>query len=292
MELRHLRYFCAAAEEMHIGRAAARLHIAQPALTMQIKALESELGVPLFARMGRGVTLTEAGQAFMRETLAILDSVERAVTIARDIGKGSAGRLRVGFTESAAFSPIVSQVLAAFRRDWPAVELVLEEDLSEALVQSMELGRLDVAFVRSPIRMTDKLVVEPLGKEPMVVAMARDHRLAKRASVRLLDLANEDFVSRKRSTGLSTAVVAACQRAGFAPRIAQRAPQLSAMVNLVSASMGIAIVPACMREVRTDSVVYIPIVDLDIQAQLGLLRREQNVPAAQNLINAALSLSV
>ena len=290
MELRHLRYFCATAREMHVGRAAETLHIAQPALTIQIKALEAEIGTKLFDRVGRSIVLTEAGQAFLHEATAILENVERATAIARDIGKGVAGTLRVGFTESASFSPIVNQVLTAFRLDWPDVELLLEEDITEALVQAMERGSLDVAFVRPPTRASEALTVEPMGNEPMVVAMAKQHRLARRKSVKLRELASEDFVSRKRNTALSDAVMAACRRAGFAPRIAQHAPQLSAMINLVSASLGIAIVPSCMREVRKDSVAFVSIDDLDVHAQLGLLRHHRNRPAAQNFIQAALSL--
>jgi DNA-binding transcriptional LysR family regulator len=120
--------------------------------------------------------------------------------------------------------------------------------------------------------------------------MSRDHRFADRAALTLEELASEKFVMRKRSTALSIEVTAACHRAGFTPRVAQHAPQLSAMVNLVSASMGIAIVPECMREVRKDRVVFIPISGLDIRARLALLRRDHNLPAAQHLIEEALAL--
>ena len=292
MELRHLRYFCAAAKFMHIGRAAESLCIAQPALTIQIKSLEAELGVALFSRKGRGVGITPAGQAFLKEAQAILEHVDRAKAIAHDIGTGIAGTLRVGFTESASFSPIVAQVLATFRRTRPEVELVLEEDLTDALAESVGQGRLDLAFVRPPVRTPGQLVLDPLGDEAMVVAMSRDHPLAHRSSLQLADLCEEDFVFRKRMTGLTSAVVAACREAGFTPRITQYAPQLSAVINLVAASIGIAVLPASMREVRPDRVVFIPLTDLPVRALLGLLRREHNAPAAQHLIDIASTLAM
>jgi DNA-binding transcriptional LysR family regulator len=278
MELRHLRYFCAAAEAMHIGRAAETLRIAQPALTIQIKALERELGVALFDRIGRTITLTEAGRHFLAEATAILQHVERASLATREIGGGFAGRLRVGFTESAAFSPIVTTVLTAFRSQWPAVTLVLEESHTEELVTGMLQGRIDVAFVRPPIRAEARLSATPLADETMMLAMPIGHRLAGVDAVLLGDLAEEDFIvyPRKHGTGLSDSVIAECRKAGFAPRIVQETPQLAATINLVAAGVGIAIVPACMREVRRGSVMFVPIRDLAVKARLAIVHRERD----------------
>jgi DNA-binding transcriptional LysR family regulator len=282
MELRHLRYFRAAAEELHVGRAAETLRIAQPALTIQIKALERELGVALFDRIGRRIALTEAGRHFHAEATSILQHVERASLTTREIGGGFAGRLRVGFTESAAFSPIVTTALTAFRSRWPAVTLLLEESQTEELVAGMIQGRIDVAFVRPPIRTEARLQATPLADEAMMLALPLGHRLAETGAVRLSDLADEDFIvyPRKHGTGLSDSVIAECRKAGFAPRIVQDTPQLATTINLVAAGMGIAIVPACMREVRQGSVVFVSIRALDIKAPLAIIRRERDMSRA------------
>jgi len=295
MELRHLRYFCAAAEAMHIGRAAETLRIAQPALTIQIKALERELGVALFDRIGRTVALTEAGRHFLAEAMAILQHVERASLAAREIGGGFAGRLRIGFTESAAFSPIVTTVLTAFRAQWPAVTLVLEESHTDDLVTGMLQGRIDVAFVRPPIRAEARLSATPLADEAMMLAMPAGHRLAGADAVCLGDLAEEDFVvyPRKHGTGLSDNVIAECHKAGFAPRIVQETPQLAATINLVAAGVGIAIVPACMREVRQGSVVFVDIGDLEVKAHLAIVHRERDTSrTVQNFSATARSFQI
>jgi len=292
MELRHLRYFSEAARELHVGRAAETLSIAQPALTLQIQALERELGVELFDRAGRRIALTEAGKHFLMEATEILAQVERATLATREIGGGFAGKLRVGFTESASFSPMVMSVLTRFRSTWPAVDLVLEESQTDSLVTGMIQGRIDVAFVRPPVRGDAKVAFKPLADEEMKLAVPVGHRLAKRKAIDLSELRDEAFVvyPRKHGTGLSDGVIAECRRAGFVPRIVQETPQLSATINLVAAGMGVAIVPACMSEVRKDSVVFITVRGLEIKAHLALIMRERDRSrAVGNFISIALS---
>jgi len=169
MELRHLRYFCVAAEEMHIHRAAERLGMAQPPLTQQIKALEAELGVKLFARVGRGVALTEAGRLFQAETKLILAHVEHATILTRQVASGQVGRLRVGFTESASFSPVFTRTFAAFRAKWPGVELELDEAHTETQVERLRRGQLDAGFIRPPIPAGSPIRFEALASDPMMV---------------------------------------------------------------------------------------------------------------------------
>ena len=292
MELRHLRYFCMAAEELHIRRAAERLAIAQPPLTQQIKALESELGVKLFARAGRGVALTEAGRIFHIEATAILEHVERATALARQVETGYAGRLRVGFTESASFSPVLTKVFTTFRSSWPGVELSLEENHTEGLIEALEQGALEVAFVRPPLRASSTIVFEALVSEPMMVAVPLGHHLARYESVALRDLAHESFVvyPRRHGSGLSDSVIAECRRVGFAPRIAQQTPQLSATINLVAASIGIAVVPECMRHVRPDSVTFVKLSDSGLMAHLGLAYHQgDRSKTVRNLVETAIS---
>ena len=292
MELRHLRYFCVAAEEMHIRRAAERLGIAQPPLTQQIKALEAELGLKLFARAGRGVALTEAGRVFQAEAKSILERVERATALARQVAGGDVGRLRVGFTESASFSPWLTKIFAAFRSSWPGVELLLEESHTETQIEALQQGRLDAAFIRPPFRADGMIAFEALPSEAMMVAVPLGHRFARRRSVVLADLADEHFIAypRRHGAGLSESVMAECRRAGFAPRIVQQAPQLSSTINLVAASVGIAIVPACMRHVRAESVAFIKLSECDLRAHLGLAYHKCDRPkAVGNLIEIAMS---
>jgi DNA-binding transcriptional LysR family regulator len=281
-----------AAEEMHIRRAAERLAIAQPPLTQQIKALESELGVKLFARAGRGVALTEAGRIFHTEAKAILEHVDRATALARQVATGYAGRLRVGFTESASFSPVLTKAFTTFRATWPGVELLLEENHTEGLIEALEQGALEAAFVRPPLRASSTIVFEALVSEPMRVAVPLGHRLARCKSVSLRDLADESFVvyPRQRGSGLSDSVITECRRVGFAPRIAQQTPQLSATINLVAASMGIAVVPECMRQMRPESVTFVKLSDRGLMAHLGVAYHQSDrSKTVRNLVDIAIA---
>lgn len=292
MELRHLRYFCAAAEELHIRRAAERLGIAQPPLTQQIKALENELGAKLFMRVGRGVALTEAGRLFQVEAQLILARIDHVAMLTRQVASGQVGRLRVGFTESASFSPVFTATFAAFRARWPGVELELEEAHTEIQVEWLRQGRLDAGFVRPPIPVGSPIQFEALTSDPVMLAVPRGHRLAGRKSISLKELANENFIgyARQHGTGLSDAVITACRRAGFEPRLVQQAPQLSSTINLVAATVGIAIVPARMRHLRPDSVAFVKLSDIDVRAQLGIAYiRTEHSNAVRHLIEMARS---
>jgi DNA-binding transcriptional LysR family regulator len=292
MELRHLRYFIAVAEERHVTRAAARLGIAQPPLTQQIKALERELGVPLFMRAGRGVALTAAGEAFLDDARAILAQAASAARKARDTAQGLRGRLKVGFTESASFHPLVAESFRAFRGVYPEVELMLREGPSTELISAIGAGALDVAFVRPPLPASDAVTFEILAEEAMIAALPTSHRLCGRDSLDLRDLADERFILYPRATrpGLTDAVVEACRQAGFDPNVVQEAPQLSSTINMVAAGMGLSIVPDCLKQVRPQDVRFLPIRDLALKARLGLaLRASDPSPLAQNL-RAAVSL--
>src|SRR5688572_33377875 len=205
MELRHLRYFIAVAEEKHMTRAAERLGIQQPPLSMQIRGLEQELEVQLFRRQPRGMELTEAGAAFLERARAILDDVDRAVATTRRTARGEEGRVVVGFTSSAPFHPFVPRVLRAFREAAPLVSLVLEESGSSELVQGLHNEEIDAAFIRSPVADVVGLTVRPLLEEKMLVALPTGHPLAgggrkkKTAQGRtpplpLADLAAETFI--------------------------------------------------------------------------------------------------
>jgi len=288
MELRHLRYFLVVAEELHFTRAARRIGIAQPPLTHQIKALEEELGVRLFDRAPGNVSLTPAGDVFLEEARFILGRVENAVFRTRLYARGMAGRICVGFTESASFNPIVTSALHRYREAYPDVELTLEENRSTQLIEALRQGRVDAAFVRLPIAMGDDIRFQLISNEPMVAAVHKQHRLALAKSVALIGLKDEPFVLYPRASrfGLTDTIISACQECGFTPVVVQHAPQISSTINLVASSLGITIVPQCMRTSRPDAVRYLRIRGTDLRASLGIAHRTADKSAAvENLLS-------
>ncbi|HEX9558622.1 MAG TPA: LysR family transcriptional regulator [Reyranella sp.] len=201
MELRHLRYFVAVAHEGHITRAAEKLHIQQPPLSQQIKALEAEIGAALFVRHPRGVALTDAGRSFQADAEAILASVDRAAQRARRTARGETGRIAVGFTTSAPFHPLVARAIREFRTTRPDVSFVLEESSSSDLLAGLREERLDIAFIRSGLADPQGLTVHALLQEDMAVALPSRHRLARRPHLALKDLAAETFILYRRPDG-------------------------------------------------------------------------------------------
>lgn len=295
MELRHLRYFIAVAEEKHMTRAAERLGIQQPPLSMQIRALEQELDAQLFRRQPRGVELTEAGLAFLDRARSILDQVDRAVATTRRTARGEEGRVVVGFTSSAPFHPFVPRVLRAFREAAPLVSVVLEESGSGELVQGLYNEEIDAAFIRSPAADVVGLTVQPLLEEKMLVALPTGHIFARRSSfsrsvlLPLSELAKETFVLYKRpgGPGLYDTIIAACKTAGFSPRVGQEAPRIISTLNLVAAGLGVSIVPASLQRLQMDGVVYRKLEDMpQLTAPLILAcRNGENAAAVQRFID-------
>jgi len=292
MELRHLRYFLAVAEELNFTRAAARLSISQPPLTQQIKALETEIGVELFDRSAYRIELTRAGTVFAAEVARILGDVRNAVLLAKQAARGPVGLVRVGFTESASFNPLVPAAFRAFRSSDNDVEVSLEERQSTELALALREGRLDVAFVRPPLKTSEGLTLHLLEAEPMVVAVPSGHPLSSREQVELADLRDETLILYPRAVrpGLADAVTTACQQAGFTPRVGQYAPQLSSTINLVAASLGVSVVPKCMERLQPHAVTYLPLRGEPLQALLGIAHRTGEAsPAVLRFIATAKS---
>jgi DNA-binding transcriptional LysR family regulator len=300
MELRHLRYFIAVAEERHMTRAAERLGIQQPPLSMQIRALEQELDVQLFRRKPRGVELTDAGAAFLDRARAILDQVDRAFATTRRTARGEQGRVVVGFTSSAPFHPFVPRVIRAYREMSPLVSLVLEESGSSELVQGLNNEEIDAAFIRSPLTDAVGLTVRPLLEEKMIVALPTGHPLAKgvraesssrnrSAPLPLAALAKETFILYKRpgGPGLYDTIITACRGAGFSPLVGQEAPRIISTLNLVAAGLGVSVVPESLRRLQMDGVVYRRLADnAQLTAPLILAcRRGENAAAVQRFID-------
>jgi DNA-binding transcriptional LysR family regulator len=259
MELRHLRYFIAVAEEGHITRAAERLGMQQPPLSQQIRGLERELGVQLFRRKPRGVEMTDAGRALLEDARAILAHIEHALATTRRTARGEQGRIAVGFTSSAPFHPFVPRVIRAFRETFPLIDLTLEEGGTTELIEDLRHERLDAAFIRTPIADPMGITINPLLEEAMLVALPSAHPLvAGDAALALSALAAETFIiyRRRSGPGLYDAIFAACHSAGFSPLIGQEAPRIVSTLNLVAAGLGIAIVPASLQRMQMDGVVY------------------------------------
>lgn len=259
MELRHLRYFIAVAEELHFTRAAQRLSIAQPPLSQQIKSLEQEVGVELLRRTKRRVELTDAGRCFLDEARRAVAQVDQAVAEARRAARGEIGRVLVGFVGSATYT-VLPQVFRAFRGRYPSVEVVLRELTTAQQIAALSSGEIDLGFVRAPPDHED-LVSRVLVDEPFVAALPRRHPLARGPKVRVADLAGEPFIlfPRPLAAGLYDAVVSACQRAGFSPRIVQETTQIPVMISLVAAGLGVALVPACVQSLKWKDLVYRPL---------------------------------
>lgn len=295
MELRHLRYFVTVAEELHFTRAAKRLGMEQPPLSQQIRALETELGTPLFRRQARAVTLTDAGEAFFADARQILADVQRASDHARRVARGDLGRIRVGMINSAPFHPYVPRVLREYGQRYPEVLLSLDENSTPHLASGVARETVDVAFLRPLLGEEPGLVTEPLFDEEVLVALPQGHALAARKRLRLQQLKAEPFVlfSRPFGSGLYDEIISACRRAGFSPRIGQEASQITSIINLVAAGLGVSLVPASMQQVHSPGVAYRPILGDAPKARLSLAyRADDTSPTVRNMVELARGLVV
>ena len=259
MELRHLRYFLAVADELHFGRAAARLHISQPPLSQQIRQLEEELGFDLFLRTRRRVRLTDAGHAFREEAQAVLERLAKATLAAQRVARGETGALAVGFVASATYA-VLPRLYRRFRERQPGVSLTLSEMSTAEQVEALRAGQIQVGLARTPVG-DEALAAEPLREEPLVLALPARHRLAARRALALRALADEPFVlfPREPRPGWVDVVQAACRGAGFRPIVAQEVLELSAAVTLVAAGIGVTLVPESAQALRIGGVVYRPL---------------------------------
>jgi len=259
MELRHLRYFLAVAEELHFGRAAQRLHIVQPALSKQIMSLERELGFQLFARTKRHVTFTPAGEVFHEHARAILERVDKATELARMTATGQYGKLDIGFIGPAMWT-VLPPTLQEYRRNLPGVHFSLHELASSAQVRRLHDGALDVGLLRPPVH-DDALTVTTVIKEPFVVGLPEDHPQASAARVDLATLANETFIfiSRHDSPGFYDRCIELCRSYGFAPQTVEEGNTPAAMYGMVGASLGVTLAPTSARNGRWRGVVFRPL---------------------------------
>ncbi len=259
MELRHLRYFVAVAEERHFGRAASRLRMAQPPLSRQIQALEAELGFTLFERTRRQVELTEAGVVLLEHSRRIFEAVGVAIHEAGRASRGESGRIVVAYPSTFAYSGL-PELVRSFRAKFPAVEVVLRELAPQHQVEALREGRVHVGFIRAPLA-EPGLSSELVRRESLMAALPSGHPLAARKVIPLSLLAREPFVMfpRVRGPAYFDHLVRLCHDAGFTPRIVQEAPQLD-IVSLVAAGLGVALLPASIRNIRRRGIVLRPLV--------------------------------
>ena len=283
MELRHLRYFVAVAQEEHITRAAARLGIQQPPLSQQIKVLEENLGVDLFDRQPRKIRLNATGKVFLSDARRILASFEEAVERVRNFNLGQEGNLLIGLTSSASMHPITIAIIEEFRAQHPLISLQIEEGANHDLLTLLEEERLDFAFVRSDVERYPTVERHTLSHEGMVVAIPARHPLAAEEGVplRLEELADLDFVIFRQvnGSGIHEALMAACKNAGFAPKVVNTTERVMSAINMVAASFGVAVVPAAIQSFRLPNVVYRPVSDnndLTVPLNLAYLRSTSN----------------
>ncbi len=256
MELRHLRYFAAVADALHFGRAAAQLHVVQPALSQQIKRLERELGVPLLTRTRRHVQLTEPGRLFLQEARRVLAQSEVAVRTAQRAAVGDVGRLAVGFVEIAMWTAF-PKILRAYRDRYPEVEITLNDRPIPRLLEGLAQGQFDIVCIPLPLP-GNGLGSKIIADAPLIAALPEGHPLARRHRVPLTALAHEPFVGFPLSlrTRLIDDLLATCSNAGFAPRIVQEAEPLHTIIALVSAGIGVTLAPAWVENFRRAGVVY------------------------------------
>lgn len=295
MELRHLRYFLAVAEEGHLTRAAERLGIQQPPLSQQIKAMEQSLGLQLFRRMPRGMELTPAGQNLLVDARSILTQLEQAEAKAKRTARGEQGTLVVGFTSSAPLHPFIPEVLRTFRENYPNVELKLEELGTSELVEGLRSETVDATFIRSSVDSTQGISIFEVLDEEMYVAFPADHPFvsssaeARCPEISLKKLSHEPFILYRRHNGVGfyDMIIAACHQAGFSPHIAQEAPRILSTLSLVAAGLGVTFVPASMRELNMPGVAYVSLKSKpNLKAPINMAWRSVDHSAiARNFVN-------
>jgi DNA-binding transcriptional LysR family regulator len=288
VELRHLRYFVAVAEELHFGRAAARLGIQQPPLSQQIKYLESVIGHPLFVRTSRSVLLTATGQELLERARRILTRVQEDLVAVRRVGRGEVGALTVGFAGSAMLT-VLPDVVKVYRRDYLEVRLRLLEMATSEIIERLRDGSVDLGFLRDPGKQ-EGLVIETVLREPFVAVLPERHRLAKMKSIPVAKLKGEPFVFYQRRMGpvAYEKTMHLCQRAGFEPQIVQDTPQWPTAIRLIAAGLGVSITPACVAKLGVPGVVFRKIAAKDAFTEIALGRREEPMrPTAEAFVKLA-----
>ncbi len=285
MELRQLHYFLMVAETLHFGRAAEQLHIAQQPLSFQIKQLEDELGVKLFVRTTRSVALTPAGEAMLAEVRAGLNRIDRGVELAQRTARGEEGKLIIGYTINTLCS-VMAPIIRQFRERYPQIELVLFELTPPAMERQLLNEDIDIGILSSIGTSMPGLAHERIYQENGVVALPKNHPLAQQARISLRELASEPFVMYARGVHreLFDDLISLCRLAGFSPTIVQEAANEAALVSLVAAGLGVALVSSSLKSLLTDEVVYCPLIEPTVKIEVALeWKEDRHLPWLQEL---------
>lgn len=295
MDFRQFRYFVTTAEELHVARAAERLGIAQPALSQQIKVLETQIGTRLFLRAKRRIELTEAGRAFLEEARSVLNHAERAVKQARDIGRGEAGRIDIGIVGSAMLDQPFPRLLGTFRKEHPALQLSVHELPILQQIDALPKHGLDIAIVRSPLpgALPEGVDHFILSGQRILAAIPENHRLADASSISLPDLANDEFLAflDPKGIGLGQDLLDLCRQSGFVPRITQHVTEVGTMISLIAAGFGVSLVADIFTLIQPPGVRYIPL-EQEYHSWLVVAhRRFERSPAVQSLLDGLRSIA-
>jgi DNA-binding transcriptional LysR family regulator len=271
MDLKRIHQFVILAETLNFRRAAERLNMAQPPLSVSIQKLEEELGTKLFVRGAGGVSLTLGGQAILKDARQLLFHGSQLHETAKGVRNGTGGTLQVGFVGSTTYG-LLQKLLPLFRAEYPGVELLLREATSVAILQQLEDKSLDVGLVRVPLVQASSATLVPLETDEYVAALPRGNRLASKGSLKLSEMAAESFImyAPAYAAGLHATTMLACQQAGFVPRVVQQATQIQTVLALVESGLGVALVPSVMRRFTSDRIVYRPLVGLSQSVSIGL----------------------
>lgn len=286
MELRHLRYFIAVAEELNFSRAAERLHMAQPPLSQQIRALETELGVQLFERDKRPLQLTHAGQAFFQEAQLVLAQVEQAARRAQQASRGEVGRLAIGFNSTVTQS-VLPNFLNSFQTQFPQVRLNLYELDSQTQIQQLNDRIIDCGFLHSQIQDYRDLSFLPVFREPLIAAIPQNHFLLMHEEIPLSALSQESFIlpPSHMGQGFYYQVLNLCQDNGFIPNVVQQARWLQTALGLVAGGLGIALVPASMQNLQRVGVCYREVQPTFEIETIAVWRSQNASPVLQEFLN-------
>lgn len=292
MELRHLHSFLALAEELHFGRAAARLGIAQPPLSRHIQQLEAEIGTPLFERTPRAVRLTAAGEALRTRVKSHVEGIATAVNASRMAAAGHTGRLQVGFTSNLSYV-LLPRTLERLKEVAPQAAFDLHEMSTDPQVQALRSGELEVGLVALPIA-EPELIQRRLFQDPLVVVMPNGHPLTKGESVSFGQLNNFPFVMcpRYRRSGFQHAIMERCNAAGFEPRVVQEVEGKTLMYELVARGVGVSIVPQSSSHGRREGFVYLPISDpVEPVEMAAVWRKESDSPLRRVFVDTAVEVA-
>ncbi|MER8748381.1 LysR family transcriptional regulator [Mesorhizobium sp. M1050] len=262
VDLLRMRQFVAVAEELHFGRAAVRLGMAQPPLSQAIKRLEADLGFPLFERTRRVVSLTAAGRVFLEEARQTLIQAEEAIRMARRAASDDLAELSINFV-SAALYRVLPAAIRAFRRTWPDATIRLDERPTDAQLADLERGAVDLGFLHPPLKAIDGLENETMHRDRLLVAVSSTDLLSTWGECRIADLASKPFIlfPYRQGPSLHARITQACRRAGFLPRIAQEARQMHTILSLVAAGLGVSLVPEGARTMQVDGVAFVLLTD-------------------------------